>query len=77
MFVKINYVRIYNVLILTRRSNETINIGDNIQITVLGIKGGQVRIGVTAPKDVTVHREEIYKRIAAEKQRVEPESYWP
>ena len=51
------------MLILTRRVGETLMIGDDVTITVLGIKGNQVRIGVNAPKDVAVHREEIYVRI--------------
>ena len=55
------------MLILTRRVAETINIGDNVQITVLGIQGGQVRIGIKAPKKIPVHREEIYERIQKEK----------
>lgn len=55
------------MLILTRRVGETIVIGDNVIVTVLGIKGNQVRIGVNAPKDVSVHREEIYQRIQQEK----------
>lgn len=56
------------MLILTRRIGETLNIGDNVQVTVLSIKGNQVRIGVNAPKDVPVHREEIYERIKQEKE---------
>lgn len=51
------------MLILTRRVGETLVIGDKVGVTVLGVKGNQVRIGVNAPKDVSVHREEIYERI--------------
>lgn len=51
------------MLILTRRIGETINIGNDIEVTVLGIRGNQARIGVNAPKDVPVHREEIHERI--------------
>ncbi len=55
------------MLILTRRVGETLMIGDDVQVTVLAVKGNQVRIGVNAPKDVAVHREEIYDRIQREK----------
>lgn len=55
------------MLILTRRVGESLMIGDNVNVTVLGIRGNQVRIGVNAPKDVAVHREEIYERIQQEK----------
>lgn len=54
------------MLILTRRVGETIVVGDDVKITVLGVKGNQVRIGVNAPKSVSVHREEIFNRIQQE-----------
>lgn len=55
------------MLILTRRAGETLMINDDVTVTVLGVKGNQVRIGVNAPKHVSVHREEIYQRIQREK----------
>ncbi|HCL3609217.1 carbon storage regulator CsrA [Pseudomonas aeruginosa] len=55
------------MLILTRRVGETLMVGDDVTVTVLGVKGNQVRISVNAPKEVAVHREEIYQRIQKEK----------
>jgi len=60
------------MLILTRRVGETLVIGDDVQVTVLGVKGNQVRLGINAPKDVSVHREEIYERIQQEKDDPDP-----
>jgi len=60
------------MLILTRRAGETVMVGSDISITVLGVKGNQVRIGINAPKDVAVHREEIYERIKSEEGTGEP-----
>ena len=59
------------MLILTRRISESVIIGDDIVISVLGVRGGQVRLGIDAPKDVSVHREEIYQRIQQEKAQKE------
>ena len=64
----------FSMLILTRRIGETLIIGDDVNITVLGVKGNQVRLGINAPKDVSVHREEIYLRIQQEKQGTEIEA---
>ncbi len=61
------------MLILTRRVGETVMIGEDVTVTVLGVKGNQVRIGVNAPKDVAVHREEIYERI--QKERTGPQDH--
>jgi carbon storage regulator len=55
------------MLILTRRPSETMRIGEEVTLTVLGIKGNQVRLGIAAPRDVPVHREEIYERLRSEK----------
>ena len=54
------------MLVLSRKAEESMYIGDDIKITVLDIRGGQVRIGITAPQDVKIHREEVYKRIVHE-----------
>jgi carbon storage regulator len=58
------------VLVLTRRIGERITIGDNVTVSVLGLKGHQVRIGIEAPRDVKVHREEIYQRILNKRERL-------
>lgn len=55
------------MLILTRRLNEAVMIGDDVEVVVLGVKGGQVRLGFKVPKNVPVHREEVYERVQAEK----------
>lgn len=58
------------MLILTRRQGESICIGDDVVVTILGVKGNQVRVGINAPKETPVHREEIYERIQREKEAV-------
>jgi carbon storage regulator len=58
------------MLILSRRVGETLMVGDEVTVTVLGIKGNQVRIGIDAPKDIQVHREEIYNKIQWEKSKI-------
>ena len=62
------------MLILTRRVGETLMVGDDVTVTVLGVKGNQVRIGVNAPREVAVHREEIYERIKAEQNQINSEN---
>ena len=56
------------MLILTRRAGESVMIGDEVTVTILDIKGNQARIGITAPKDIAVHREEIYEKIQDEQE---------
>lgn len=65
------------MLILTRRVGETLMIGDQVTVTVLGVKGNQVRIGINAPKDVSVHREEIYQRIRRDDEPAEGQAMEP
>lgn len=62
------------MLILTRRIGETLVIGDEIQVTVLGVKGTQIRLGIDAPREVPVHREEVYQRIRSERDGMPLES---
>lgn len=65
------------MLILSRNVGQSINVSDDVEITVLGVKGHQVRIGIVAPRDLPVHREEIYKRIQAERIQVEASAQVP
>ena len=59
------------MLILTRKVNETLMVGDDVSVTVLGIKGGQIRIGINAPRDIPVHRQEVYEKILQERNAAE------
>jgi carbon storage regulator len=61
------------MLILTRKEGESLRLGEDIKITVVSVKGGHVRLGITAPRDVAVHREEIYERIARESPQAAPD----
>lgn len=60
------------MLILTRRVEEVLMIGNNVTVTVLGVKGNQVRLGINAPREIEVHREEIYERVQRERQGLQP-----
>ena len=59
------------MLILTRKVNETLMVGDEVSVTVLGIKGGQIRIGINAPRKIAVHRQEVYEKVLQERKEVE------
>ena len=59
------------MLILTRKVNESLKVGDDVTVTVLGVKGSQIRIGISAPRNVAVHREEVFDRIQRERSEVE------
>ena len=59
------------MLILTRKVNETLMVGDDVSVTVLGIKGGQIRIGINAPREIAVHRQEVYEKILQERKEAE------
>jgi carbon storage regulator len=58
------------MLILTRKVNETLMVGDDVSVTVLGVKGGQIRIGINAPREIAVHRQEVYEKILQERKEV-------
>jgi carbon storage regulator len=65
------------MLVLSRQKDESIMIGDNVEITIVDVRGDKVRLGITAPKEISVHRKEVYEAIQREKQQKNPEQHTP